>query len=415
MAVESVADFNANFKPQFLDKGLQDVRPEYTVIMSSVPFVKDSERAGTELKWPVQLSYEHGFTAHGSQGEILDLRAATVSKQQQASVAPFAFSGRTQISEVLLKRAQGNAQSFSKALQYKIKMLQDSMVLMMEQTHLYGQTGLGTVTSASGNVITILSASYADHVWMGSEAMPIEIRTADGVLRGTANITTYDNELETITVDSIPAGVVATDVIWRAGFYGNEGPGLDKILASSTGSLFGIPHAGAPLWKANQFAVGGLLSFQKVAEGVSKAVGRGLAEKLVLHVHPQVFATLMPDYNALKATGADFKSRIFSTSKEVERMAHGTFGITFLVGSVEVVLLANPFIRKGVAYGVADGELMRCGSTSITYQSSNSSEGENYLRTLDNSAAYELRCFADEALFSTTLAKHIRFSGISLS
>ena len=98
MAVESVADFNANFKPQFLDKGLQDVRPEYTVIMSSVPFVKDSERAGTELKWPVQLSYEHGFTAHGSQGDILDLRSSTVSKQQQASVSPFAFTGRTQVS-----------------------------------------------------------------------------------------------------------------------------------------------------------------------------------------------------------------------------------------------------------------------------------------------------------------------------
>lgn len=414
MAVETVSDFNANFKEQYLNKGLQDVRPEFTVIMSGVPFVGGTEKAGSELKWPVQLSYEHGFTAHGALGDILDLRAATVSKQQQATVAPYAFSGRTQISEVLLRRATGGAQSFSKALEYKIKMLQDSMSLMMEGVHLYGQSGLGDVASVASNVITVSTATYADHVWLGSESMPIEIRDAAGVLRGTCNITTYDTEAMTITVDAIPAGVVATDVIWRAGFYGNEGAGLHKILSSSSGSLFGIPHAGAPLWKANQYAVGGLLSFEKVAEAVSRAVSRGLSDKITLHVHPQVFATLMPDFNTLKATGSDYKSRIFTTSQEVKQLEHGVYGITFIVGSVEVVLVANPFIRKGFAYGVADGELMRCGSTSITYSSING-DGENYLRQQENSAAYELRAFADEALFSTTLAKHIIFSGITLA
>lgn len=414
MAVETVQDFNANFKEQYLNKGLQDVRPEFTVIMSSVPFVGGTEKAGTELKWPVQLSYEHGFTAHGQQGDILDLRAATVSKQQQATVSPYAFSGRTQIAEVLLRRATGGAQSFSKSLEYKIKMLQDSTSLMMEQVHLYGQMGLGDVSSAAGNVITLTQASYADHIWLGCEAMPIEIRTSAGVLRGSANITTYDTEALTITVDSIPAGVVATDVIWRAGFYGNEGAGLEKILSSTSGSLFGIAHAGAPLWKANQYNVGGLLSFEKVAEAVSRAVSRGLSDKITLHVHPRVFATLMPDFNTLKQTGADFKSRIFTTSQEVKQLEHGVYGITFIVGSVEVVLVANPFIKIGKCFGVADGELMRCGSTSITYSSMNG-DGENYLRQLDNSAAYELRCFADEALFSAQLAKHIHFYGVTLS
>lgn len=415
MTVESVVDFNANFKTQWLSKGLQDVRPEYTVIMSTVPFVGGSEKAGQDLKWPVQLSYEHGFTAHGALGDILDLRPATVSKQQQATVAPYAFSGRTQISEVLLSRGQGGDQSFSKALQYKIKMLQDSTALMLESVHLYGQSGLGAVASAAGNVITLSQAEYADMVWIGSESMPIEIRDAAGVLRGTCSIQTYDTEALTITVDAIPAGVVATDVIWRAGFYGNEGAGLQKILSSSgSGSLFGIAHSGAPLWKANQYNVGGLLSFEKVADAVSKAVSRGLSDKIMLHVHPRVFATMMPDFNTLKSTGANFKSRIFTTSQEVKQLNHGVYGITFIVGSVEVVLVANPFVKIGICLGVADGELMRCGSTSISYKSAGN-DGENYLQRMENSAAYELRSFADEALFSTTLAKHIYFSGVTLS
>lgn len=413
MAVETVQDFNANFKEQYLNKGLQDVRPEFTVIMSTVPFVGGSEKAGTDLKWPVQLSYEHGFTAHGAQGDILDLRAATVSKQQQATVAPYAFSGRTQISEVLLRRASGGDASFSKGLEYKIKMLQDSTSMMMEGVHLYGQTGRGIVASIAGSVITLSEASWADHLHIGSEGMPVEIRSAAGVLRGTANVSTYDMDLYAITVDAMPAGVVATDVLWRAGFYGNEGAGLEKILSSTSGSLFGIAHSTSPLWMANQYAVAGLLSFEKVAEAISKAVARGLADKLTLHVHPRVFATLMPDFNTLKATSLVNKSRIFTTSQEVKQLEHGVYGITFIVGSVEVVVVANPFIKIGKGFGVAEGELMRCGSTSITYSSLNG-DGENYLRQLDNSAAYELRCFADEALFSTQLAKHIHFSGITL-
>lgn len=414
MAVETVQDFNANFKEQYLEKGLQDVRPEFTVIMSTVPFVGGSEKAGTELKWPVQLSYEHGFTAHGQQGEILDLRAATVSKQQQATVSPYAFSGRTQISEVLLRRAQGGAQSFSKGLEYKIKMLQDSTSLMMEGVHLYGQTGRGIVASVAGNVVTFTEASWADHLHLGSEGMPVEFRSAAGVLRGSANVTTYDTDAYSLTFDALPAGIVATDVLWRAGFYGNEGAGLEKILSATSGSLFGIAMDGAPLWKANQVAVAGLLSFEIVAEGISKAVSRGLSDKITLHVHPRVFATLMPDFNTLKSVGSNFNSRIFTTSKEVKQLEHGVYGITFIVGSVEVTVVANPFIKIGKGFGVADGELMRCGSTSITYSSMNN-DGENYLRQLDNSAAYELRCFADEALFSTTLAKHIHFQGITLA
>jgi hypothetical protein len=121
----------------------------------------------------------------------------------------------------------------------------------------------------------------------------------------------------------------------------------------------------------------------------------------------------MPDFNTLKATGSDYKSRIFTTSSEVKKLEHGVYGITFIVGSVEVVLVANPFIKIGHAFGVADGELMRCGSSDITYKIPGE-EQEKYFHRLDNIAGLELRVFSDQALFSVSLNKHLHISGITV-
>jgi hypothetical protein len=413
---DTVISLDPMLKEQYLDKGLQDARPDFAVLMSTVPFVGGSEKAGTELKWPVLLSYEHGFTALGQDGVITALEDATVATSKQASVSPFPFMGRTQIDNVSVSRAKKGPQAFVNALDYKIQNLQDSFVLMNEQHLLYGQSGLGVVDSISGLVIDLSSANFADHVWLGSEGMRIDIYAADLVtLRGTATITSYNLENETITVNAMPVGVVANDVIFRKGFNGREGVGLHKMFTSTAStSLFGINQTTAPLWKVNQYAAGGLLSFEKVADAVAGAVGRGLANKLTLHVHPRVFATLMPDFNTLKAVGDQYKSRIFSTQSEVKKLEHGVVGITFYIDSVEVTIVSNPFIRKGFAYGIADGELMRCGSSDITYKIPGETE-EKYFHRQDNTAALELRVFSDMSLFSATLNRHLCISGITLA
>jgi hypothetical protein len=128
-------------------------------------------------------------------------------------------------------------------------------------------------------------------------------------------------------------------------------------------------------------------------------------------VHPQTFASLMPDFNTLKQTGADFKSRMFTSAGDVKQLEHGMVGLTFYVGSVTLEVLANPFVRKGFAFGVADGELRRAGSTDITYDLPGEEKGR-YFHRLPDVAAVELRCFADQTLFSKSLNKHILFSNI---
>ena len=409
-------------KEQYLSKGLQDVRPDFTVLMSTVPFVGGSEKAGSELIWPVVTSREHGFTALGQNGAIVDLKKATKARTAQAKVSSFPFMGRTQIDNVSISRAKQGPQAFVNALEYKISNLQESFAILNEQELLYGGSGLGKVSAvsaadigssggSSSGVITLDQSEFADHVWIGCEDMELEIE--DGpVLR----VTSYDIEARTLDVAVVTVGtnaVAANDLLHRNGFRGNVGPGLQTLFSQTSGSLLGIAQASNPLWRVSQAANTGLLSFEKVADAVAKAVGRGLAEKLTLHVHPLVFATLMPDFNTLKASGSDYKSRIFTTSSEVKKMEHGVYGITFIVGSVEVVLVANPFIKIGHAFGVADGELMRCGSTDITYKIPGE-EQEKYFHRLPDVAGIELRVFSDQALFSVTLNKHLHMSGILL-
>lgn len=414
-------------KEQYLSKGLQDVRPDFTVLMSTVPFVGGSEKAGSELIWPVVTSREHGFTALGQLGANSDLKKATKARTAQAKVVSYPFMGRTQIDNVSISRAKQGPQAFVNALEYKISNLQESFVILNEQELLYGGVGLGKISSTTGTLtlvgntgtIVLDEQEFADHVWIGCEDMELEISTAG---RAQLKITGYDLDSRTLSVVVITAGTapVAGETIHRLGFLGNVGPGLQQIFSQTSGTLLGIAQASNPLWRVNQYNVAAPatptvpanLSFEKVADAVAKAVGRGLAEKLTLHVHPRVFASLMPDFNTLKTGASNFKSRIFTTSSEVKKMEHGVYGITFIVGSVEVVLVANPFIKVGHAFGVADGELMRCGSSDITYKIPGE-EQEKYFHRLPDVAGLELRVFSDQALFSVTLNKHLHLYNIA--
>lgn len=423
-------------KEQYLSKGLQDVRPDFTVLMSTVPFVGGSEKAGSELVWPIVTSREHGFTALGQNGAISDLRKATKARTAQAKVVSYPFMGRTQIDNVSISRAKQGPQAFVNALEYKISNLQESFVILNEQELLYGQSGLGKVAASSvafpnpvhvvgapatpatpvaiGDIATVRldESEFADHIWIGCEDM--ELESSAGKIK--VRVTSYDIEARTIDIVVVEAGttLAAGNLLHRSGFRDNVGPGLQALFSQTSGTLLNVNQAVNPLWRVNQAASTGLLSFEKVADAVAKAVGRGLAEKLTLHVHPLVFASLMPDFNTLKDSGSSYKSRIFTTSSEVKKMEHGVYGITFIVGSVEVVLVANPFIKIGHAFGVADGELMRCGSTDITYKIPGE-EQEKYFHRLPDVAGLELRVFSDQALFSVTLNKHLHMSGITLA
>lgn len=433
MSADNIESMSNHFKTQYLDAGLVKVLPKMTPLMSGIAFVNQSEKAGSVLEFPVLTSYEHGMTAHGQQGQYTGLEAATVSQNRKAQIKSFPFSGRTAIDFVTANRASGNAQSFMEAISYKVENLQRSFALMLEQMLLSGGVGLGTVASngeadgtyggvvfangISGTKIKIANKAYAEHFWIGSEGMPIEIFSPAGALVVSTVITSYDTDNEWIEVQSLNGVTNLEDhVIYRKGFKDNEGTGLFKIMRQTRASapLFGIDSATTPLWAVAQFdCQDAPLSFTKVATGVARAKGRGLAEKMTLHVHPQTFANLMPDFNTLKSTGSDFKSRVFSSAGEVKSLEHGTYGIKFFVDGVELTVVSNSLIPKGEAFGIVEDQLRRAGSTDVTYDHPGLESKGKYFSKIPNTILMDLQVYADFTLAPISLNSFIRYHNIN--
>ena len=81
--------------------------------------------------------------------------------------------------------------------------------------------------------------------------MKVDIYDSTGAtLRGTAQVTNVNMDTREISVDAVPAGTVATDVIYYKGAKGKEAVGIHRIL-TNTGTLFGIDAAQYNLWKGN--------------------------------------------------------------------------------------------------------------------------------------------------------------------
>ena len=448
-SMETLQTLDNYFKEQYLEKGLQRVLPNMAFLCSSIPFVSSQEQAGKELVWPVHLSYVHGFTAHGANGETLALRKGSVAKNAQARVQPYSFTGRTQISNIAISRATGGPQSFVDAVGYHVENLQESFALMNEQELLYGQTGLGdsetdaqatarntaeggsiggvdfsggaqgAADAADGSFPVLMSKEdWAEHIWIGADGMPLDIFSAAGILILSTEVVKVDTENRIIfladDLDAANGGALAAKLVfYRQGFKDNSGPGLQKILTHSSGSLFNINSDKYKLWRASQTSVNDNLSFEAVASAVAKAQGRGLDNKLTLHVNNRVFAELMPDFNTLKQTGdTRFASRMFTQSKDVEQLEHGMYGLKFIVGSTELVVAANPLVKGGYAFGVPEGYFRRTGSTDITYDLPG--QDGKYFRMLEDTAAVELRVFSDQSLMAESLNTSLVMTDIKI-
>src|SRR5690606_38005523 len=165
-------------------------------------------------------------------------------------------------------RSAGGKNAFMDATKYLVANMLRSMSKKLEIHLLYGQVGYGAVSGAVGAVVTITTAEWAPGIWAGGEGMPIEIRDVTGaVSRGEFVIASVDMDARTITLNASAqgAGVVATDIIYHKGAFGNEFAGIHKIL-TNTGTLFNISASQFNLWKGNTYNAAGALSFNKLVK-----------------------------------------------------------------------------------------------------------------------------------------------------
>lgn len=237
------------------------------------------------------------------------------------------------------RAAQGGEQAMDDAIKFLVGNMLRSFSKKIEIEMFYGQSGYGSVASVSGNIITITTAEFAAGIWIGSENMPVQIRSSAGVLRGNAIVTYADIINRQITLDVMPAGVVATDVIYHQGAYGNEFVGLHKILSTTSGSLFGIDVSTSSLFQGNTYSAGSAaLSFTKIVNAAAVARFKGQNGKLICIINPKAWSNVLTDQAAL---------RRYDSSQSDAKLKNGSESIEFhsMNGVIEVV--SSIYVKEG--------------------------------------------------------------------
>ncbi len=387
----TVGNLNGLFKEVYADK-LKELIPDGVKILTLVKFMAKDKQPGNLYHQPVVLGLEHGITFASSDDDAFSLLPAIAGAIKDAQVKGSPAVLRSILGYSAASRAaQGGAQAFMDATKFVVGNMLRSMAKKIEAEMFYGQIGYATITgSSTSTVLAITTSEWAPGIWAGAENMPIEIRDVTGAtVRGSADVLSVDFDAQTVTLKSAVSGLTNGDVVWHKGAYGNEFPGIHKILTQSSGTLFNIDVSTWNLFKGNSYsAQSGALSFAKLNQAVARAVEKGLESKISAFVNPRGWANMLNDQAAL---------RKYDGSYSRKKLENGSEALSFFSQNGEIEIIPSLYVKQGYSYLLSLEDYARIGSTDITFKRPGA-DG-NFFRDLENAAGYELRCYTDQAIF----------------
>jgi hypothetical protein len=344
---------------------------------------------------------EHGVTFASSDDDAFNLNAPVAGVIKDAQIKGNPIVMRSLLGYVSASRAAlGGQKAFMDATKFLVANMLRSMAKKLEIEMIYGQQGYATIASVSTTALTITTSEWAPGIWAGAEGMPVEIRNAAGsTSRGefTVSSVNMDTRVVTLSSSASAAGVVATDIIWHKGAYGNEFPGIHKILTQTTGTLFNIDVSQYNLFKGNEYsASSAALSFTKLNAAAARAVEKGLDGKLLAIVNPRGWANMLSDQAAL---------RMYDQSYSSAKTETGSKALLFHSQNGEIEIEPSIYVKEGYAYLISLEDWSRVGSTDMTFK--RPGQTDEFFRDLENSAAYELRLYSDQALFCCAPGKSV--------
>lgn len=397
---------NALFKETYADK-IEELIPDGVKILNAVKFLPKDKQPGNLYHQPVVLGLEHGVTFASSDEDAFNLNAPVAGVIKDAQVKGYPLVLRSVLGYTAASRAaQGGKQAFMDVTKYLVSNMLRSVTKKLEIEMLYGQMGYATVASNTGAAVTITTAEWAPGIWAGAEGMPIEIRNSAGnVSKGEFVVQSVNMDTRVITLNADPGVLAGGDVIWHKGAYGNEFPGIHKILTTSSGTLFNINVSQYNLFKGNEFAAGGTaLSFNKLNLAAARGVEKGQDGKLLALVNPRAWANMMNDQAAL---------RRYDGSYSKEKVEMGAKSIMFYAQNGDIEIQPSIYVKEGYAFLINEEDWVRVGSQDVSFK--RPGQGEEFFRDLENAAGYELRLYTDQALFCMAPGKSTLITGISNS
>ena len=401
-------DLSSLFKRVWGDGTIKAV-PKFAKIMKEVPF-SPREKLGDMYVVPVLLGHEHGFSYGASGDGAISLNAAVAGSVGQAQVKGSMIVLRSRLSyEDIYKAAQAGPAAFESATSLVVENMQMSFAKRQELAFLYGQDGLGCLTSNTSGALLITDATWAPGIWSGMKNCILEAWSAVSASatqeNGDLTVSSVSASTKTVTITGTNSAVTSGHHLYfkgaRTSSTWKECAGINKIL-TNTGSLFNIDAGSYELWGSNASTVGGAISMLAVMNGVSMAVNQGLMEDAKVYLATKRWNSLNVDQAALRRYGA------YTATSE-----NGFEGIRYhsVNGTVEIV--AHPFVKEGDAFllPTPSKRLLRVGASDITFR--RPGMNENIFLEVADTAGLELRAFSDQAICLTVPAQATKYSGIT--
>lgn len=429
-AMETTSTLNGLYKEVYADK-IKDLIPESAVLLKGISFVSKEQREGNKYHQPVLLSYPTGATWGVG---VVALANPIASQMGDAQVQGSAITHRDLLAyDAAAKAAKGGTQSFAEATGLIVKNLFKAESKFLELDLLYGGGSAPTtgnslaqqVTNAAGSpsstttVITISYATWAAAIFSGMENALIQFYN-NGVLLGSGagfviqslnvvpasttvggTLTVTGSTADTTLLQAQSATVL--DIYWNTQF-GNAMVGLRQILNNTSGSLFNINAGAFSLWGSNIFDCGNTqLTFGKIQNAVALGVNRGLEGKVKVMVSPNTFANLVDEQAGARRYDSDYSS---------DKAENGFKKLEFFSSNGVIEIVPHIFMHQGEAQIIPTDEVIRLGPVDGVTSTLPGMPGEFFVQS-QTYAAYELRAYANEAIFLDAPAHGIFIKNIT--
>lgn len=406
--VEGVlGNLNGLFKQVYADR-LKDLIPDGVKLLNMIKF-SAKDKTGDKYNQPVILGMEHGVTFAASEEDAFELNDAVAGKIKNAEVRGNALVLRSVIGYKAISASIGSESAFQEATKYLVANMLRSVTKKLEIEMLYGTKGYGKVKTqvlVGGTQIAIKDSEWAPGIWAGAEGMPITIVRAGTPVAGSGTalkVASVNFETKTITLTAaLAVQIEEDDDIFHFGALGKEFKGIHAILEQSSGDLFNISQTDFTLFKGNVYDCDGdELSFDHLNNAIARAVEKGLDSKVVCMVNPRTWADLLTEQAAL---------RKYDSSYSNGKLEQGSKSLLFHSQNGEIEIVPSIYVKEGNAYIIEPSSFMRVGSQDVSFK--RPGFGDDFFRELDSAAGFELRCYTDQALFTSMPSHNVLITGI---
>jgi len=429
VAGENAVDtLNGWFKELYASKEVNLV-PDAAYLVKNVAFKKSEAGLGNLYHQPVVLSQEQGFTYAGPAAGAFALEAASAAVMKDAQVQGTQLLLRSQIDYETLARAANTKASFGDASKLLVKNMVDAISKRMELMFLYGRSagGIGVLSAATASSFTVSAATWAPGLWAGLEGATLHVAAITGSLPsltvatrrtpvgGTKVVSVaFSTRVVTVTGSSLTSAASGDVVIFRGAWTTSgsadlaagavtfsEAMGLDGMISQQSGTLFNIDTSVYALFRGNLETGLSALTATKILDSLLPAIGKGLMDDVVWLCSNKSFNGLVNpiiDPSALTAS-TNTKIGAHVNTKAGESITLGANSVTIVGYQGRVTIVPHLFLKDSDNFAFGKEDLMRVGATDVTFNTPGAKGGEFFLHMPSN-AGYELRCYANQGLFS---------------